>query len=412
VQVNIVDALMGQGKTSALINFINASAPDVKFLYITPYLTEVQRIIDRCSSKKFKQPEKYGRKKTGIKYLFEKGVNIVSTHSLFRDFDQEIIDLAYNNNYTLVMDEVADVIEPLAISRDDLATLREKYTEVIEGHILKWTAENYEGKFEEYKRLCDIGCVGIYNDNAILWLFPIATFKGFREIYILTYIFQAQTQKYYFDFYGVEYRYLYITGSSVNGSDPYQLTNEPQVYDYSRYANLVKIIDNEKLNQIGELDGSLSASWYKRNKDNRLMSVIKNNLINYFSHHTKTNSKFTLWTTFKDYQQQLKGKGYTKGFVPSNMRATNDYKDRTAIAYCINKYFNPYIKNFFIQNGIEIDEDAFALCEMLQWIFRSAIRVEHEIHAYIPSKRMRIILKGWLNFIESGQSSITKEHNN
>ena len=407
MQVNIVDALMGQGKTSALINFINASDPDAKFLYITPYLTEVQRIIEKCASKKFKQPEILGRKKTGIKYLFEKGVNIVSTHSLFRDFDQEIIDLAYNNNYTLVMDEVADVIEPLAISRDDLATLREKYTEVVEGHILKWTAINYEGKFEEYKRLCDIGCVGIYNNNAILWLFPISTFKGFKEIYILTYIFHAQTQKYYFDFYDVEYRYLYILRNSAEGSDAYQLTSEPQVYDYSKYANLVKIIDNEKLNRIGEMDGSLSSSWYSRNKDNNLMSVLKNNLINYFCNVTKTNSKFTLWTTFKDYQQKLKGKGYTKGFVPSNMRATNDYIDRTTIAYCINKYFNPYIKNFFIQNGIEIDEDAFALCEMLQWIFRSAIRVEHEIHAYIPSKRMRMILKSWLNTISAIENKNT-----
>ena len=43
--VNIVDAVCGAGKTSAAINMINNSDDDTKFLYITPYLNEVERII-------------------------------------------------------------------------------------------------------------------------------------------------------------------------------------------------------------------------------------------------------------------------------------------------------------------------------------------------------------------------------
>lgn len=48
VEINIVDAVCGSGKTSAAINMINASAPEEKFLYITPYLDEVERIIKAC----------------------------------------------------------------------------------------------------------------------------------------------------------------------------------------------------------------------------------------------------------------------------------------------------------------------------------------------------------------------------
>ena len=36
IVVNIVDAIMGVGKTTSAINYINKSNTDVKFLYITP----------------------------------------------------------------------------------------------------------------------------------------------------------------------------------------------------------------------------------------------------------------------------------------------------------------------------------------------------------------------------------------
>ena len=94
IVVNIVDAIMGVGKTTSAINYINKSNPDVKFLYITPYLTEIERIIKNCPLKNFKEPKSYGTKLNGIKLLFKKGENIVSTHSLFSLFDEEIIDLA------------------------------------------------------------------------------------------------------------------------------------------------------------------------------------------------------------------------------------------------------------------------------------------------------------------------------
>ena len=385
---------MGSGKTTALINYINESDNETKFLYITPYLTEVKRVIENCPSKNFKQPESYGTKIKGIKYLFENGINIVSTHSLFRLFDQEIIDLAFNNNYILVMDEVANVIEPLDISKDDLETILEKYTKIVDGHILKWIATEYEGEFERYKRLCDLECVGIYNNTAILWLFPIATFKAFREIFILTYLFEAQTQKYYFDFYGIEYKYLYIFGDNVNN---FRLTEEKINYIYSDYTKLIHICDNEKLNHIGESEYALSKRWYNCNKNNILIKNLKNNVVNFFKNYTKTKTQLNLWTTFKDFQPLITGKGYSKGFLSSNMRATNEYRNRIAVAYLVNKFFNPHVENFFVARGIKIDEDAYALSEMLQFIWRSAIREGKEIWLYIPSKRMRELLINWIN---------------
>ena len=52
--LNIVDSIMGSGKTSAMINMINASGDDRRFLYITPYLAETQRIIESCKNRKIR----------------------------------------------------------------------------------------------------------------------------------------------------------------------------------------------------------------------------------------------------------------------------------------------------------------------------------------------------------------------
>ena len=45
----------------------------------------------------------------------------------------------------------------------------------------------------------------------------------------------------------------------------------------------------------------------------------------------------------------------------------------------------------------EIDENKYALSEMIQWIWRSAIRNGEDIYIYIPSRRMRDLLLEWLN---------------
>ena len=99
---------------------------------------------------------------------------------------------------------------------------------------------------------------------------------------------------------------------------------------------------------------------------------------------------------FKDYKKPLQGKGYTKSFLSCNARATNAYSDRIAVAYMCNIFFNPILKSFFEQKGVRVEEDKWALSEMLQFLFRSGIRKGEEIKAYIPSFRMRLLLKRWL----------------
>lgn len=75
---------------------------------------------------------------------------------------------------------------------------------------------------------------------------------------------------------------------------------------------------------------------------------------------------------------------------------TFNIKYRTSIAYPINKFMNSYIKTFFEQNNISVDEDGYATSEMLQFIWRSAIRDKKEIWIYVPSIKMRTLLEKWI----------------
>lgn len=43
------------------------------------------------------------------------------------------------------------------------------------------------------------------------------------------------------------------------------------------------------------------------------------------------------------------------------------------------------------------DEDLFSLSAFLKWIWRSQIRDGQPIDIYIPSKRMRMLLKVWMD---------------
>lgn len=412
--LKIVDAIMGSGKTEAIINMINNSNPyESNYLVITPYKSEIERFKTKCINHQFIQPSFDPTKLDNIKKLLGAGKNIVSTHALFSRFDNECIDICRANNYTLIMDEVADVVQEYHITKDDYNVLIDKFVYIDEEtNALVWKEEyeNYNGKFNDIKRLCELGSLAYYGGSIMIWLFPIEVFNSFRDIYILTYKFYSQVQRYYYDYYGLKYSYLYVKGSDYG---EYEITSDPSLSNNTEllnYKTLIHVLDNEKLNSIGDRENDLSKSWYYRNNNNGAMRQLQKNIQNYFRNIRQGIAKDNIWTTFKDYKTQLKGKSYTKGFIPLNSRATNEYRDRTSIAYPINRFLDPYIKNFFVNRGVTVDEDGYALSEMLQFIWRSAIRDNNEIWVYIPSIRMRTLLLDWMDEIEMENTNLNKNN--
>ena len=385
-KIKVVDSICGSGKTKSIIKYINnCSDKNKKFLYITPLLSETERIIQECKDKDFKTPLEKPCKIFGLKYLLQNKYNIVSTHSLFKSIDKEILNLDLLKDYTLIMDESLEAINVSDITSFDLKTLLDNYVKINDDGSLYWYEKDYKGKLETYKKQCELRMLfapkNRNNNFSIVWMMPKEILESFQEIFILTYNFDKQIQKAYYDYNGFNYNFFHLDEDN-NFVEGYNC-------NLKKYKNLITICNNNKMNEIGNELNSLSFSWYLKGND---LTRMKNNCSNFFKHIAKTPSSENMWTTYKEYVKNVKGKGYSKGFLSSNIKGTNSFIDKKSVAYLINKYSNPMLKNFLLDREIEIDEDGFAFSEMIQFLFRSCIRKGEEINLYIPSKRMRNIL--------------------
>lgn len=397
-KVTVLDSICGSGKTSKFIEIMNNNTNN-KYIYITPYLDEIQRVLNSCDNRVFYEPKTErgeGSKLKDFNKLLSQGKNIVSTHSLFSMVNDETLKYLKEYSYTLVMDEVFQVVEQIKITKSDREILLRDKVSVAEDGKLTWIDKEYKGTLSKYKNAIEKGDCYIYDDVFMLWTFPCSIMTALEHTYILTYMFKGQLQRYYYDMNGIKYEYKSI--KKIN--DKYEIIEYLEKEDLIYLRDLINICDNEKLNKIGEGRYTLSKSWYIKQDNNKTdaFDLLKNNIYNYFRHIIKSKgSKDNMWTTFKDYKNSLKGKGYTKGFISCNARATNEYKDKKNLAYTINTFNNPMILKFFRNKNVNVDEDSFALSELIQWIFRSQLRDNKPINIYIPSERMRELLVKWIN---------------
>ena len=130
-------------------------------------------------------------------------------------------------------------------------------------------------------------------------------------------------------------------------------------------VNLINIYDGQ-FNSIGMKIGKsnpLSKSWYedKRKKNIAIFNQLKRNTENYFRTVTNTKSFHNMYTVFKPYCKYIKGEGYAKGFVPCNARGTNEFREKKSLAYLVNFFMQPDIKQFIDHYHIDFDEDLFSL---------------------------------------------------
>lgn len=410
-KIKIVDTMMGSGKTSAAINMINENK-DTRYIFITPYLTEIERIKVNCPDQYFYSPENYNEKgefsykMDSLIQLLQDGKNIASTHALFKSINIEMTKWIKEYGYALILDEVMDVISDIPLKKADQKILLEQNMITIdENDFIHWNNKDYgcyDGKFEEIKHMANNNSLMQYSGTSLIWTFPSDVFKAFDEVYILTYLFDGQVQKYYFDLHQISYEKWTV---EIKGfGEPYYQFKKGQ--DHSRELQIRTMLKSKiniyegKLNKIGEgckNDTNLSKSWYENKKNKDSIKVLTNNLDNYFRNILKVKSKELIWTTFKDNQATLANKRYTKSFLSCNIRATNDYADRKCVAYTINRYLRPQVTKFFAHYNIKVDQGLWAVSEMIQFIWRSAIRNEEDIYVYIPSKRMRNLFMKWLN---------------
>lgn len=413
----VCDAIMGSGKSSAAITYMNEH-PDQKFIYITPYVDEAYRIQENCPKLDFFVPRKQKGKNWSVTAQTMQGLerrqNIASTHSAFTFYTEEMLQIIRDEQYILIVDESINTLRKVTVSSGDLSLL-------IDCNVIKETEDGYAigGKeytgdkyFEFYRTLQSQNVVkisGTKEQSVLYWEIPIQALLAFKDVYILTYQFEGSTLCFYLQMSNVQWNKIGITRSD---SGEYRFDqNGTYVPEFvSRLPELINILDNERMNRIGKERTALSDGWMstqpgkkvKRGKVAPDYDVVRKNVHNYYKHLCVVPAEQRMWTTFKDHRQKLDGNGLATSFVPLNMRATNQYRHKTALAYCANLFVDVGCKQYFRKHGATVNEDLYALSTMIQWIWRSAIRDGKPINIYVPSKRMRDLLTAWIETTAKG----------
>lgn len=425
-KVKVIDAIMGQGKTTWAIQYMKDN-PNKRFIFVTPFLDEVKRVLKEVpNSVEPLVKSKAGGKLESLKSLTDVGRNIITTHALMSRFDKEVLENIRLGGYTLILDEVTDVLEQFDFGTKDNQNIFFKTLGYIgKDKYICWKGEDEfsadefdkDSFFSEMIPLCENKQIIKIGTNKVSFIkeFPINIFQSFSEVYVLTYMFEGSIQKPYFELKGIEYEYLGLENGKIV---PYKPTSREVKQELK---SLMHIVTRDTLNEVGNNPYAFSSNWCKKHivPNSVVADRIRKNTTNFFRNICKDlkegkGDSVNMVSTFKgegdkSYFDIIKEKGWStkdKVFIAFNIKATNKFVHKKNLAYLVNIFPHSPITMYFNEYGdgkIKINEDAYALSLLIQWIWRSRIRnqsllkEEREINLYLPSKRMREILIKWLD---------------
>lgn len=414
--IHVCDAIMGTGKSSAAISYMNEHSTE-KFIYVTPYLEEAARVKMGCPQMKFIEPSdklhEFNFKKTEhAAYLIKSGRNIATTHQALKMYTEDMLNDIRHHGYKLIVDENIDVLEKLSFHRDDIQiALKAGYLSYGNGRY-RLESTDYNGIFfremfrfiqaRELFRMDDELQDGKI-EQLFYWVLPPDLITAFSDVFILTYLFEGQSFHHFLEMYHLPYDYM---GVQKRQDGTFCFYDGPSyVPEYIPFLqDKIHIVDNKRLNSIGEEVHALSMRWYEMKPND--VEQLKLNIYNVVNNIWRSvDAKDKLWGCFNKHRTKVQGKGYTKAFLSFSTKATNEYRDKTHLIYAVNLFMNVSDKNFYRRNGIRItreEEDMYALSIMVQWIWRSAIRDGKDIYLYIPSRRMRTLLTEWIEKTSRG----------
>lgn len=405
-KIKVIDALMGAGKTTHAIDKFNDQTQILKrFIYATPKLVEIEQVAERITLRNFEIPDQArgkGSKVTHFMRLVEEGRDIITTHSLLDRLTEEQLDIVAAQGYELVIDEVPDVYESFVIDERDKKIARLAGLVAIdeETHEIKWIADDYSqhGVFNELKEFLS-GDRLFYSDNtnAIVSLRKSNFFNAFASTTILTYMFDCSIARSYFDFMRVDYKIYSLKNGELVDYDA-KLENRRELYE---------LIEIKKSRKVGEGYHDLSTNYLKKNATGDIIEQIKKEMYA-FSRYKGTKQTQIIWTCKSDFENTFAQKGYAKSYIAYTERATNVYRDKDVLMFIGNRFMNPNDAAFFTKRGVRIEQDAWAVSELLQWVFRSAIRDGKKVRLFLPSRRMRELLEKWSTHSIGGERNVSQ----
>ena len=251
----------------------------------------------------------YG-KLNGFNYLLSQKKDIALTHCTFSNADADTLAYLGEGNYTLILDEVIDILvdynetgcEKLGAG-DIKLLLNEGFISYDRYGKVTWLKESYpDSKFSDIEQMAKNENLYYLDGSMLVWQFPPKIFELFKEVFILTYMFDGSIMKPYYQYHHIAYELKSISKEDNNYKlVPYQRE------DRHVYQSLIHICNNTAMNNYP--GRKLSKSFYRKAHSDTIKKL-QNNLFNYFHNIMRAKAQSILWTCPKEFYKQLKGRGY------------------------------------------------------------------------------------------------------
>jgi hypothetical protein len=398
-QIEILDALPGSGKTTAIFEYM-ANHQERPWLYLSPMKDEVNERVhkeaDAVNMAFFVADYDKGTLAPQILELMREGKNIACTHALTLYFKQEHIDYIKLQEYQIVCDEELNLIDDFKINKQDIDFL---YSE----NMLSKDVDNLgkmkflkqsmsdEARYGDIKRLCDRGCLyGEKNSNTMLvtYLSPDLILSADRFI-LLTYNFGGSVMQAFLSLHNIEFKPLVIPLYRDNSK------NKTEIKELIEFVEPVSV----KKFLSAQTKFNLSYSWWEYNGERKTIKPddVRKLLVS-LPRTQKIQTSDVYYTIPMGSMSKIKCSNLTlDNLVACNCRATNKLAHKTYAIHAFNIFNNVTVKSYLQSYGFEIDEDGFALNQAIQWVFRGCIRERLPMKVTFLSKRMRDLFMNWLD---------------
>lgn len=407
-RIELLDKIMGSGKSTSVLNWCESN-PTTSFLYVTPLLSESeQRVIEACVEAKFIAPntEESNTKSDHLLDLLQSGVNISITHSLYSMLKDPHLKWIKQNQYTVILDEEVSFIEPLGdgYTKEDFRYLKslQQITVDADGKVV-WLNDNIEEgtKYSKLANMCKLGMIyqAKRSEDMFVTQLPMDLILSAERVILLTYLFKGSILS----------SFLQLKGITVVDFKEVDIVE----MDKSQLIPLIEFVGEKQIKEwAGE---SMSSSWYAKAVQKDLTVLAK--AIRAVGDSNKALNKDLVWCVPQPLSKperkngrKVAPSGYGAGsgninpdtniadgcFLQCSSRATNAYRDRSIMIHAYNRFPHVSVSSFLQDYGADVDNNQFALSELVQWVWRSQIRDGKPIKLCILSKRMRKIFQDWL----------------
>ena len=403
----IVDYPCGLGKTSVLLSVLE-DQPDLLVLVVVQTLGEVERILSSVSEGRLYAPKEAGKtyrtKGEQLEPLVHAGKSIVMTHSLYERAGMLAQQGAFSR-YQIIIDEV-----PNAVSVFDVELTSESFNEfyvgpgycrVREDQLVVMTDKG--GKDEErLKDALDEKLINGFKSRRLYYdgkrhfmqTIPTSLFTHANGVMVLTFLSEGSLFLKFLRSHEIEYEVLkstacnrkFIQEAKCNLKIHAMMSLKNVSFAYSKQTSY--LVKSQEVKSV--------RSTLKNLRQRGLANVDLSKVIitcaksNWF-HRSSGKINKAKSGLFSTDSRMFKGSNW----LPNTTRGTNNYSNCSHAIYLYEQNANPILLNWLDANNAEF-RSAYALTEVVQWLWRTRLRRGEPVDVYMPSKKMRELIQAWL----------------